>query len=151
MKASLETSALFLSTTLELKNFVSPDLKFHCFLLPNFRSKDSSRSFRTIRKISRLSGNFPGYPETFRTIRKISGLSGDFPDHPAIFQTIWKLPSAISRVTRKNFPDAQKLSGWQCHDATMVFAPLQVGSEYVQSMFRVSSEYVQSMFRVCSG
>ena len=45
MKASLETSALFLSTTLELKNFVSPDLKFHCFLLPNFRSKDSSRIF----------------------------------------------------------------------------------------------------------
>ena len=24
--------------------------------------------------------------------------------------------SAISRVTRKNFPDAQKLFGWQCHD-----------------------------------
>ena len=45
MKASLETSALFLSTTLELKNFVSPDLKFHCFLLPNFRSKDSLRIF----------------------------------------------------------------------------------------------------------
>ena len=37
---------------------------------------------------------------------------------------VWKLPSAISRVMRKNFPDAQKLSGWQCHDATMVFGPL---------------------------
>ena len=37
---------------------------------------------------------------------------------------VWKLPSAISRVTRKNFPDAQKLSGWQCHPATQVFGPL---------------------------
>ena len=45
-------------------------------------------------------------------------------------ETIRKLPSAMSRVMRKNFPDAQnfpdarKLSGWQRHDATMVFVPL---------------------------
>ena len=26
--------------------------------------------------------------------------------------------------TRKNFPDAQKLSGWQCHRATGVFGTL---------------------------
>ena len=35
-----------------------------------------------------------------------------------------KLPGAISRVTHKKFLDAQKLSGWQCHDATTVFVPL---------------------------
>ena len=159
MKASLETSALFLSTTLELKNFVSPDLKFHCFLLPNFRSKDSSRIFsdlettgpfqsmfisasnadcfaflsdficfwsidpmlsttasfgvlhkslmqvqgiacflhrtvleniRTIRKLSRLSGNFSDYPETFQVIWKLFGPSGKYPDYPETFQTIRK-------------------------------------------------------------
>ena len=64
MKASLETSALFLFTTLELINFVSPDLKFHCFLLPNLEI------FQIIQKISSLAGNFPGYPETFKAIRK---------------------------------------------------------------------------------
>ena len=163
MKASLETSALFLSTTLELKNFVSPDLKFHCFLLPNFRSKDSSRSFsdlettgpfqsmfisaskadcfaflsgssgkypaypetfQAIRKFSGSSGKYPAYLETFQAIRKISGQSGKYPDYLEIFQRVRKLPSAILRVTRKNFPDAQKLSGWQCHPATQVFGPL---------------------------
>ena len=207
MKASLETSALFLSTTLELKNFVSPDLKFHCFLLPNFRSKKffeeffwswnhwpipinvhlslKSRllwislwfhmllehwshtfyncflwsfakvsmqvqgiacypeTFQAIRKFSGSSGKYPAYPETFQAlrklsrlsrnytetfqaIRKISGQSGKYPDYLEIFQRVRKLPSAILRVTRKNFPDAQKLSGWQCHPATQVFGPLVV-------------------------
>ena len=90
-------------------------------------SQAIEKFFRTIQKLSGLSGNFPGYPETFWTIWKIFRLSENFPDHPEIFQTVWKLPSAISRVTRKNFPDAQKLSGWQCHDATMVFVPLGWG------------------------
>ena len=95
MKASLETSALFLSTTLELKNFVSPDLKFHCFLLPNFRSKDSSRSF------SDLETTGP-FQSTFQAIRKFSGSiykgSGNF---PVQFQGL----RAKTFRTRKNFPD----------------------------------------------
>ena len=31
--------------------------------------------------------------------------------------------------TRKNFPDAQKLSRWQCHHATWVFLTLGLGRE----------------------
>ena len=121
MKASLETSALFLSTTLELKNFVSPDLKFHCFLLPNFRSKDSSRSFSDLETTGPFQSMFisaskadcfeflsdficfwrklPGYPETFLTIWKIYGLSGNFPGYPETFWTIRKI-STLSG----NFP-----------------------------------------------
>ena len=101
-------------------------------------------NIQPIQKISSLSGNFPAYPETFQAIRKLSRLSRNFPDHPEniqpirkisrqsgknpdyleIFQRVRKLPSAILRVTRKNFPGAQKLSGWQCHPATQVFGPL---------------------------
>ena len=124
------------------KTFKAIQRTFHLENIRTIRKLSRlSGNFPGIRKLSRLSGNFPGYPETFWTLRKISGifpgypetfwtiwkisrLSGNFPDHPEIFQTVWKLPSAISRVTRKNFPDAQKLSGWQCHDATMVFVPL---------------------------
>ena len=89
---------------------------------------------KSVRKsFSRLTRNFPDHPETILTIRKLSRLSGNFVDHLENIQTIRKLsgpsgnfPSAISRVMRKNFRDAQKLSGWQCHDATMVFVPLHV-------------------------
>ena len=101
-------------------------------------------NIQPIQKISSLSGNFPAYPETFQAIRKLSRLSRNFPDHPEniqpirkisrqsgknpdyleIFQRVRKLLSAILRVTRKNFPDAQKLSGWQCHPATQVFGTL---------------------------
>ena len=56
-------------------------------------------SFRTISKLSRLSRNFPGYPETFWP-------SGKYSDYPNTFRTIRK----FSR--RCNFKDyAQKLSG----------------------------------------
>jgi len=79
--------------------------------------QDYPETSQTVRTLSRQSGNFPDYPETFQTIQKLSRLSGNFQDHP-------KLPSAISRVTRRTFPDAKKLSGWQCHDATVVFVPL---------------------------
>ena len=87
MKASLETSALFLSTTLELKNFVSADLKCHCFLLQNFRSKDSSRSFSDLKPLahSNQCSDFLDYPETFHAIRKLSGPSGKYPDYPETF------------------------------------------------------------------
>ena len=87
MKASLETSALFLSTTLELKNFVSPDLKFHCFLLPNFRSKDSSRSFSDLKPLahSNQCSDFPDYLETFHAIWKLFGPSRKYLDYPETF------------------------------------------------------------------
>ena len=103
---------------------------------------DHLENIQTIRKPSKLSGNFPGYLETFRTIQKISRLSRNFQDYPEIsrlsgtfpdhldnleiFWTVWKLLSAISRVMRKNFPNEQNFSGWQCHDATMVFGPLML-------------------------
>ena len=49
------------------------------------------KTLRTIRKISRLSGNFPDNPETFQVIRKLSRPSGKYPDYPETFQTIPKL------------------------------------------------------------
>ena len=58
-----------------------------------------------------------GHPETFQTIRKLSRPSWKFPDG--------------SETSRCNFRDyapkisrRAKTSGWQCHDATMVFVPL---------------------------
>ena len=107
-----------------------------------------SETFQAIRKLSGPSGKYPNYLETFQTIRKVSRLSGIFPDHleniwtiRKTFQAIWKLsgpsrkypdyleifqrvrkiPIAISGFTRKIFPNAQKLSGWQCQPATQVF------------------------------
>ena len=96
-------------------------------------------TFRTIRKISKLSKNFPGYsgnfldhPENIQTIRKLSRLFGNFLDHPEDIQTIRTLSGPSG-----NFPDgletsqcnfkgyAQKLSGRaktfrmampRCHD-----------------------------------
>ena len=60
--------------------------------------------FPAIWKLSRLFGNLQDYPETSQTARTLSRISGNFPDYPETFQTIRKLPSAISRVTFKNFP-----------------------------------------------
>ena len=67
-------------------------------------------------------------------IWKLSMSSGYFPDHQKTSQAICKLSrhilemTVIQRVdfivTCKNFPDAQKLSGWQCQPANQVFLPL---------------------------
>ena len=54
--------------------------------------------FWTIQKISGLSGKYSDYPETFRTIRKFSRRSGNF---PVQFQGL----RAKTFRTRKNFPD----------------------------------------------
>jgi len=106
-----------------------------------------SGNFQTVRKNSRQSGNFPDCPETFQTVQKLSIQSENFPDSPETFQTIWKLsrlsgnfpdcPETFQTYTmfwldfsvnfvdtRKNFPDAQKLSGRQCRRADGVFLPL---------------------------
>ena len=82
-------------------------------------------TFQTIWKITRLSENFPGYPENFpdhpeniKTIRKLSRLSGNFLYHPENIQPIRKLSKGSGNFpvqfqglraktfrTRKNFPD----------------------------------------------
>ena len=111
---------------------------------PSRNFLDHPESFETIRKLSRLSGNFPDHPKTFQTIWKLSRHSGNFPDHPEIFQTIWKLSSPSGNLciwacllmvdfidTRKNFPDAQKLSRWQCHHKTWVFLTLAFSFPHV--------------------
>ena len=92
---------------------------------------DHPENIQIIQKLSRLSGNFPGYPEIFRIIRKISSLSGNFPGYPEIFRIIRKISSLSGNylkgpeTSQCNFKGyAQKLSGWQCHPATQVFAPL---------------------------
>ena len=59
---------------------------------------------KSIWKLSRLSGNFPGYLETFWTIRKLAGPSGNFPGYPEPFRTI---------LTNRNFPDGLEIS--QCN------------------------------------
>ena len=56
-----------------------------------FATKKCARTFKAIRKLSTLSGNFLGYPEIFRIIQKISSLSGNFPGYPKTFQTIQKI------------------------------------------------------------
>ena len=103
-----------------------------------------------MQKISRLSGNLPGYRETFQAIPKFSGSSGKYPDnlesfsdYPETFCTV-KYPDnpenfkTIRKLFRQsgNFQDgpetsqcnfkgyAQRLSGWQYHDAMMVFGSL---------------------------
>ena len=78
---------------------------------------DHPESFQTIRKVSRPSGNFLDHPESFQTIRKLSRPSGNL--------CIWACLLMVDFIdTRKNFPDAQKLSRWQCHHETWVFLTL---------------------------
>ena len=85
---------------------------------------DPPENIQTIWKLSRLSINFPDHPENIQTILKLFRLSGNHPGYPKTFQKVRNLPSVISRVTCKNFPDVLNLSVWQCHDAMMVSTPL---------------------------
>ena len=62
--------------------------------------KTVQETFQTVRKLSRLSGNFPHPPETFQSVWKLSRLSKNFPDCVETFQTLWKL-SKLSG----NFPN----------------------------------------------
>ena len=54
----------------------------------------------TIRRLPRSNRNFPNSRESFR-------ICGDFLNSPETFKCNFK-------VTRKNFPELQKLSGWHC-------------------------------------
>ena len=90
MKASLETSALFLSITIELKNFAVKKSESALEPIHSVRHSQNiekkkceivsklSKRFRTISKISILFRNFPGYLEIFQAIWKLSGLSGKY-------------------------------------------------------------------------
>ena len=103
-----------------------------------------SGNFQQCLEIFQTVQNFPHCPETFHTVWKLSRLSGNFPDCLKIFQTALKLSRQSEKFphlftlrlmfrlhfmgnfvnTRKNFPDAQKLSGWQCQRANDVFGTL---------------------------
>ena len=73
-----------------------------------------SRIFQTVRKLLSLSGNSPDCLETFQTVLKLSRLSWNCPDSLETFHTLqlmFRLNFMGNIVnTRKNFPDAQKLS-----------------------------------------
>ena len=68
---------------------------------------DNPESFQAIWKFFRYTENFPDHLENIKT--KISRPCGDFPDNLETFRTVRKLPSAISRVMRKNFPDGNAM------------------------------------------
>ena len=104
---------------------------------PSGNFPDHPETFQTIRNLSRPSANFPDHLKTFQIICKLSRPSGKFPDHLGSFQTMWEVTRTSGNLcilacilmvdfidTRKNFPDAQKLLGWQCHHETLVFLSL---------------------------
>ena len=68
----------------------------HTSLMHKLQTFGIIKDFLDHQKLSRLSRNFPDYPETFQIIRKLSRLSRNFPDHPDTFQIIRK-PSRLSR------------------------------------------------------
>ena len=120
------------------------------FSRPSVKFSDHTESFQNMWKVFRPSGKCPDHLESLQTNQKVSRPSRKFPDHPETFQTIQKLSrlpetfQTITKVsrpsgnlcfwtcllmvdfidTRKNFPDAQKLSRWQCHHETWVFLTL---------------------------
>ena len=143
---------------------------------------DHPETILTTWKLCKLSGNFPDYPENIQTIWKISSLSGNFPSYLETFQAIWKLSGSsrkypgypetfkkIRKISRLsgNFPNgpetsqcnfkgyAQKLSGWQCHDATMVFGPLHqllVACSGLRARYNTGTIFVcsvQSVIKSC--
>ena len=60
---------------------------------------DYLKTFRTVRKLSRLSGNFPNCLETSQTVWKLSGQSGKLPDCPESLEDI----TFDAYVSRKQF------------------------------------------------
>ena len=71
--------------------------------------------------LSRPSRNFPDHLESFQITWKVSISTGKSKK----FQKILCILACLLMVdfidTRKNCPDAQKLSGWQCCHETWVF------------------------------
>ena len=82
------------------------------------------KTFHTVWTFSSLSGNFQDRLESFQTVRKLFRQSGNF-QHLFNLQLMFGLHFLGNFVdTRENFPDAQKLSGWQCQRADDVFGTL---------------------------
>ena len=79
----------------------------------------------TIRKRSRLSGNFPDSPKTFQTTPKLSRLSGYSSDYTKIFQAIQKLSIWSGNFTEQ-FQGLRARTFWmampRCHDGFCVSA-----------------------------
>ena len=106
-----------------------------------------SRSFHTVRKLSRLSGNFPDCaelstlsgnfphcPATFQTVQKLSKLSKKFPACLETFQSVWKLsgPSGNFPVCPETFQSVWKLP--QCLETFRVVLKLSTLSRKLSSL-----------------
>ena len=95
---------------------------------------DSLETFQSVRKLSKLSGNFPDCQKTFQTIRKLFKLSGNFLDCPETFQTVWKLSRQSGNfLTDSTFQasfyvqfciNKQKISCRQCRHVDEIFGTL---------------------------
>ena len=103
---------------------------FYC-VLGSIHFSDCSKTFQTlrivfhiVRKLFRLFGNLLDCPETFQTVRKLSRLSRNFTDLCYVLTWFW----AQFVYMRKNFSDAQKLSGWQCQRGNGLFLTLPSSS-----------------------
>ena len=59
-------------------------------------SENCPKNYKAIRKLSRLSENFPDCPETFQSFQKLSRLFIYSPDCPQTFQTV-RIISILSR------------------------------------------------------
>ena len=114
----LETFQVVLNPSRSSGNF--PDDLETFQVVRNF--PDYVETFQIMWKLSRWYGNFPGHLETFQIIRKLSKLH--IWKHSRHILEITVIQRVDFIVTRKNFPDAQKLSGWQCQPANQVFLPL---------------------------
>ena len=100
---------------------------------PEFFCANHPENIQTLRNLSRLSGNFLDHPENiqkirnlFQAIRKLSGPSVKYPKKTENFKTIrtyfrqygnFQDGPETSQCNFKGY--AQKISGWQCHDAMM--------------------------------
>ena len=117
---------------------------------------DRLESFQTVQKLSILSGNFSHCPETLQPVWKLSGPSGNFSDGPETFRQSGNFPHLFtlhlmfglhfldhSVDTRKNFPDPQKLSGWQCQRANGLFLTLALCTKWCIVMMRSNGWGVQ--------
>ena len=67
------------------------------------KSLSQHKTFRTVWKLSRPSGNFPHCLEIFPNGPELSKLSRNFPGRPETFQPVWKLSRSSG-----NFPNCPK-------------------------------------------
>ena len=80
-----------------------------------------SETFQSVRKLSRVSGNFPEYPQTFQNVRKLSGVYWNFPESPETFPSVWKSETENAKAFQIADFDEQKLSGQRIWKLFRVF------------------------------